>query len=153
LGAVASGLIGLVYFTDRNAPLADPETVFLLLGDILFHPFITGVILAAVLAAIMSTISSQLIVCSSSITKDFYMTFLNKKAAPKQQMLVSRLAVLIVAAVATIFAIFKGGSIVKLTQKYCIGNSPVQYFLCLKSAKSKFNLAWLSRRLRLTFVL
>lgn len=104
LGAVASGLIGLVYFTDRNSPLADPETVFLRLGDILFHPFITGIILAAVLAAIMSTISSQLLVCSSSITKDFYMTFLNKEAAPKQQVLVSRLAVLIVAAIATFFA-------------------------------------------------
>jgi len=104
LGAVASGLIGLVYFTEHNSPLKDPETVFLRLGDILFHPFITGLILAAVLAAIMSTLSSQLLVCSSSITKDFYLTFLNNKASDKQQMLIGRLSVIGVAAFATIFA-------------------------------------------------
>ncbi|MBW6409074.1 sodium/proline symporter PutP [Clostridium weizhouense] len=104
LGAVASGLTGLVYFTEHKSPLSDPETVFLRLGDILFHPFITGIILAAVLAAIMSTISSQLLVCSSSITKDFYLTFLNKKASEKQQMLIGRLSILIVSAFATVLA-------------------------------------------------
>ena len=104
LGAVASGLIGLVYFTEHNSPLRDPETVFLRLGDILFHPFITGLILAAVLAAIMSTLSSQLLVCSSSITKDFYLTFFNKKASDKKLILISRLSVVGVAAFATIFA-------------------------------------------------
>jgi SSS family solute:Na+ symporter len=104
LGAVASGLIGLVYFTEHNIALSDPETVFLRLGDILFHPFITGMILAAVLAAIMSTLSSQLLVCSSSITKDFYLTFFNKEATDKQQMVIGRLSVLVVAAFATIFA-------------------------------------------------
>jgi sodium/proline symporter len=104
LGAMASGLIGLVYFTSTNQPLKDPELVFLRLGDILFHPFITGIILSAVLAAIMSTISSQLLVCSSSITKDFYLTFLNKEASEKTQMFIGRLSVLIVAAFAVIFA-------------------------------------------------
>lgn len=104
LGAAASGLIGLVFFTQNNSPLSDPETVFLRLGDILFHPFITGIILSAVLAAIMSTISSQLLVCSSSITKDFYLTFFNKQASEKQQMVIGRLAVLVVAAFATVLA-------------------------------------------------
>jgi SSS family solute:Na+ symporter len=104
LGAVASGLIGLVFFTQRQSPLSDPETVFLRLGDILFHPFITGIILSAVLAAIMSTLSSQLLVCSSSVTKDFYLTFFNKKATDKQQMVIGRLAVVAIAALATILA-------------------------------------------------
>ena len=104
LGAVASGLIGLIFFTEKNIPLNDPETVFLRLGDILFHPFITGLILAAVLAAIMSTLSSQLLVCSSSITRDFYLTFFNKEASDKQQLIIGRLSVLVVAAVATFFA-------------------------------------------------
>jgi len=104
LGAVASGLTGLVYFTEHKSPLSDPETVFLHLGGILFHPFITGIILAAVLAAIMSTISSQLLVCSSSITKDFYLTFFNKEASEKKQMLIGRLSVLVVAAFATLIA-------------------------------------------------
>jgi SSS family solute:Na+ symporter len=104
LGAVASGLTGLVYFTGNNSPLSDPETVFLRLGDILFHPFITGIILAAVLAAIMSTISSQLLVCSSSITRDFYLAFLNKEASGKQQMIIGRWSVIVVSALATFLA-------------------------------------------------
>ena len=104
LGAVASGLIGLIFFSENKIPLSDPETVFLRLGDILFHPFITGLILTAVLAAVMSTLSSQLLVCSSSITKDFYITFFNKKASDKQQLAISKLSVLLVGVVATIFA-------------------------------------------------
>lgn len=104
LGAVVSGLIGLVYFTDHNTPLSDPETVFLRLGDILFHPFITGIILSAVLAAIMSTLSSQLLVCSSSITKDFYLTFFNKEASEEKQMVIGRASVVAVSALATILA-------------------------------------------------
>ena len=114
LGAVASGLLGLVYFTENNSPLSDPETVFLRLGDILFHPFITGIILAAVLAAIMSTISSQLLVCSSSITKDFYLAFFNKKASEKQQMVIGRFAVLVVAAFATVLAYLPNKTILNI---------------------------------------
>jgi SSS family solute:Na+ symporter len=114
LGAVASGLVGLVYFTEHKSPLSDPETVFLRLGDILFHPFITGIILAAVLAAIMSTISSQLLVCSSSITKDFYLTFFNKKSSEKQQIIIGRLSVLVVAALATILAYLPNKTILNI---------------------------------------
>ncbi|WP_160685438.1 sodium/proline symporter PutP [Clostridium sp. C2-6-12] len=114
LGAVASGLIGLVFFTQRQSPLSDPETVFLRLGDILFHPFITGIILSAVLAAIMSTLSSQLLVCSSSVTKDFYLTFFNKKATEKQQMVIGRLAVVAIAALATILAYLPNKTILSI---------------------------------------
>ena len=114
LGAVAIGLIGLIFFTEKNIPLNDPETVFLRLGDILFHPFITGLILAAVLAAIMSTLSSQLLVCSSSITKDFYLTFFNKEASDKQQLVIGRLSVLVVAAVATFFAYLPNKTILSI---------------------------------------
>ncbi|MHC1720311.1 MAG: sodium/proline symporter PutP [Clostridiaceae bacterium] len=121
LGAVASGLIGLVYFMDRNMPLADPETVFLRLGDILFHPFITGLILAAVLAAIMSTLSSQLLVCSSSVTKDIYMTFLNKEATQKQQLFMSRFAILIVAVASTAIAFMPNKTILGIVAQAWAG--------------------------------
>ncbi|PJI09273.1 MULTISPECIES: sodium/proline symporter PutP [Clostridium] len=104
LGAIASGLIGLVYFTDKHMPLKDPETVFLKLGDVLFHPFILGIILSAVLAAIMSTLSSQLLVCASSVTKDFYLTFFNKEAPEKKQMLISKISILVIGAIATFIA-------------------------------------------------
>jgi solute:Na+ symporter, SSS family len=114
LGAVVSGLIGLVYFTVHQSPLSDPETVFLRLGAILFHPFITGIILSAVLAAIMSTLSSQLLVCSSSITKDFYLTFFNKEASDKQQMVIGRLAVVVISALATILAYMPNKTILSI---------------------------------------
>ncbi|MFL0249795.1 sodium/proline symporter PutP [Clostridium neuense] len=114
LGAISSGLIGLVYFTQNKIPLKDPETVFLRLGAILFHPFITGTILSAVLAAIMSTLSSQLLVCSSSITKDFYLTFFNKEASQRKQVVISRLAVVGVAAVATVFAYLPNKTILSI---------------------------------------
>jgi len=121
LGAIFSGLAGLVYFNMKGTPLSDPETVFVKLGDVLFHPLITGVILCAVLAAIMSTISSQLLVCSSSVTKDFYMTFLNKHASPQFQVTVSRISVLLVAAVATYLAYLPNKSILSIVSQAWAG--------------------------------
>ncbi|MEG2339062.1 MAG: sodium/solute symporter, partial [Clostridium sp.] len=114
LGAVASGMTGLVYLTQKGIKLEDPETVFLVLGDILFHPFITGIILAAVLAAIMSTISSQLLVCASSVTQDFYLTFFKKDISDKKKIIISRCAVVGVALVATIFAYLDNKSILNI---------------------------------------
>ncbi|MBR4140864.1 MAG: sodium/solute symporter, partial [Campylobacter sp.] len=79
VGAVASGMIGYLYFNQKGIPLSDPEKVFLELGKIFFHPFIVGVIISAVLAAIMSTISSHLLVSASSVTKDFMFAFYKKE--------------------------------------------------------------------------
>jgi sodium/proline symporter len=81
VGALMTGLVGSAYAQRTGLEVSDPETIFILLGDILFHPLITGFILAAVLAAIMSTISSQLLVSSSSLTEDFYKVFLRKTAS------------------------------------------------------------------------
>ncbi|QNN82376.1 sodium/solute symporter [Brachybacterium sp. Z12] len=73
-GAVFTALAGLAYFQqNQDAVLTDAtngESVFLDLSQLLFHPLIAGVLLAAVLAAIMSTISSQLIVTSSALVED-----------------------------------------------------------------------------------
>src|SRR3546814_14871771 len=80
LGAIGVGLAGRAY-VERNAiALADPEPIFILLANTLFHPLITGFLLAALLAAIMSTISSQLLVASSSLTEDFYRLFLRSRS-------------------------------------------------------------------------
>ena len=68
--AVLVGLVGKVVVT---TPLtgADSEKVFLVMSGQLFPPFATGLILSAVLAAVMSTASSQLLVTASAISKDF----------------------------------------------------------------------------------
>ena len=64
--------------------------MFLLLSQIFFHPLIAGLVLAAVLAAIMSTMSSQMIVCSSALVEDLY-NLMGRKGSPKSLVLLGRL--------------------------------------------------------------
>ncbi len=104
VGTMITGLIGYVYFNSMGAPLKDHETVLLKLGETLFHPFVVGVIISAVLAAIMSTISSQLLVSASSVTRDFIFAFYKHEVSAKTQVIVGRVAVVFVALVATAFA-------------------------------------------------
>ncbi len=103
--SVLIGTAGMVYFV--NAPLqgAAVENVFMLLIQAIFHPAVAGLFLASVLAAVMSTADSQLLVTSSSFTKDFYQVFFKKDATEKQLVKVSRISVLIVAFVAFILAL------------------------------------------------
>jgi sodium/proline symporter len=105
LGATATALVGIAYFQQNpDATLADPESVFLDLAQILFHPFIAGMVLAAVLAAIMSTLSSQLIVCSSALVEDLYKIVSKKQASAKAQVMLGRMGVLVVALIAMALA-------------------------------------------------
>lgn len=105
LGSLGVGIAGRAYMERNGLPMDDPETIFIMLADLLFHPLITGFLLAALLAAIMSTISSQLLVSSSSLTEDFYRVFLRKEAKDKEMVLVGRLCVLLVAVVACLMAL------------------------------------------------
>ncbi len=97
LGAIGIGLAGRAYVNRNGLVLDDPETIFILLANLLFHPLVTGFLYAALLAAIMSTISSQLLVSSSSLTEDFYRLFLRKQASEREAVTVGRLSVLVVA--------------------------------------------------------
>lgn len=104
IGALSTGLVGLAYATRTGLEVADAETIFILLSDVLFDPLITGFLLAAILAAIMSTISSQLLVSSSSLTEDFYGIFLRRNAPQKELVMIGRLAVLAVSLAAIFLA-------------------------------------------------
>ncbi len=99
IGALAVGLVGIAYVSVNNVTLENPETVFIMFANILFNPYITGFLLAAILAAIMSTISSQLLVTSSALTEDFYKSFFRREATDKELVFVGRAAVLLVALV------------------------------------------------------
>ncbi len=101
-GAIATALVGLAYYQQNGLTLDNPETVFIALGQIIFHPFIAGIILAAILAAVMSTISSQLIVTSSALVEDLYKAVIKTDASDKTYVLYGRLAVLVVSIVALI---------------------------------------------------
>lgn len=114
IGAVMTGIVGYAYATTQGMPVDDPETIFILLSQILFHPLIAGFLLAAILAAIMSTISSQLLVSSSSLTEDFYKTFLRKEASQGELVAVGRVSVLLVSIVAIALAFDRSSNILSL---------------------------------------
>lgn len=114
-GAAATAFVGVAYFQQNpDAVLNDPEAVFIQMGQILFHPFIAGVLLAAVLAAIMSTVSSQLIVTSSALVEDIYKAVFKSDAPDKHYILLGRIAVLVVAIVAALLAWEKSNTILNL---------------------------------------
>ena len=103
-GAVAAGFFGIAYFQQHpelaGVVNANPETVFMELTKILFNPWVAGIVLAAILAAVMSTLSCQLLVCSSTLTEDFYKSFLRKNASQQELVWVGRLMVLMIALLA-----------------------------------------------------
>jgi len=107
-GAVAVGFFGIAYFNENPTLAAsvnqNSERVFIELTQILFNPWIAGILLSAILAAVMSTLSCQLLVCSSAITEDLYKAFFRKNASQLELVWVGRMMVLVVALVAIALA-------------------------------------------------
>ena len=101
--AVGVGMVGAVYLT---TPLdgTNTETVFLVMTNELFPPVIAGLVLSAVLAAIMSTASSQLLVAASAFANDFYHMVLRKDAEQKELVWISRASVLVIASISVFLA-------------------------------------------------
>ncbi|MGX2949190.1 sodium/proline symporter PutP [Frederiksenia canicola] len=107
-GAVGIGFFGQAYFfanPDQAAIVSqNHEQVFVELSKLLFNPWIAGVLLSAILAAVMSTLSAQLLICSSAITEDFYKGMLRPKASQKELVWLGRVMVLVISAVAIVIA-------------------------------------------------
>lgn len=121
IGALGVGLSGVAYVHKYGLKLADAETIFIVLSNTLFHPFVSGFLLAAILAAIMSTISSQLLVTSSSLATDLFKEFIYKDAEQKQVLLVSRLSILLVAILAIVIAHDRNSTILSLVSNAWAG--------------------------------
>ncbi len=107
-GAIAVGFFGIAYFEDNPEQAAsvslNAERIFIELARLLFNPWIAGILLSAIFAAVMSTLSCQLLVCSSAITEDLYKALFRRTAGQKELVLVGRSAVLLVASVAIALA-------------------------------------------------
>ena len=107
-GAVAVGYFGIAYFGTRPDQAAgvsaNSETVFIEVAKQLFNPWIAGILLASILAAVMSTLSCQLLVCSSALTQDIYKTFLRKQAVQRELVWIGRAMVLLIAVIAIAIA-------------------------------------------------
>lgn len=100
LGAVSAGITGYVLFASGNT-LKDSEQVFLLMVNQLFPPVLAGICLAAVLAAIMSTADSQLLVSASVLTEDIYRKLLRRPVSESHLVWAGRSAVVVIAIIAT----------------------------------------------------
>jgi len=84
------------------------ETIFIKLARDLFPAAVSGILLAAIIAASMSTADSQLLVASSSFTSDIYKPVFRKDASDKELLWIGRIVVLIVAVIAYFIANSKG---------------------------------------------
>ena len=107
--------IGRMFVTNEGVHLAEgliangnQKLIFIELARRLFTPFIAGLLLAAIIAASMSTADSQLLVASSSFTSDIYKPVLRKNASNKETLWIGRLVVLVISVIAYFIASSKG---------------------------------------------
>jgi len=110
--AVVIGLVGLAGLTGFEG--ADSERVFIYLIDAVIPPVLAGIFLSAILAAIMSTADSQLLVTSSALTEDLYAVLLRKDAPQKELVWISRISVVVVAIIALVIAFDPDSSVLGL---------------------------------------
>ncbi|ACA31207.1 sodium/proline symporter PutP [Histophilus somni] len=120
VGAIGIGFFGIAYFT-ANPQLAgvvnkESEQIFIELSKLLFNPWIAGILLSAILAAVMSTLSAQLLISSSAVTEDFYKGFIRPKASDKELMWLGRLMVLAIATIAIWIAQDEKSQVLKLVE-------------------------------------
>ncbi|MDC9592695.1 sodium/proline symporter PutP [Xenorhabdus sp. IM139775] len=124
-GTVAVGFFGIAYFemypAQAGPVLQNRERIFMELGVLLFNPWVTGILLSAVLAAVMSTLSCQLLVCSSALTEDFYKAFIRTKASQKELVWVGRIMVLMVAIIAIVIATNPNNKVLSLVSNAWAG--------------------------------
>ena len=113
IAAVSVGVVGSAYLPNALEGPAT-ETIFMVMVDRLFHPLMAGLLLAAILAAIMSTADSQLLVTASALAEDFYKVLFRKEASDKELVRVGRLAVVLVSVVAFIIALDQNSSVLDL---------------------------------------
>lgn len=111
------GVIGRGFFAGTG--IADSENIFIEMINKVFTEnfslaFIGGILLCGILAAIMSTADSQLLVTASAVSEDIYKGIINKKAGEKSMLLVSRITVLVISAVAFVIALNPKSSIMGL---------------------------------------
>jgi len=103
LAALVIGITGISVL-DRPLTGADTEKVFVYMAAGLFPPIIAGICLSAILAAVMSTASAQLLVASSAFAEDFYKGIFRKDASQKELLWTGRFAVLGIAILALLLA-------------------------------------------------
>ena len=115
IGAALIGMIGHAWAVDNGIIVTNPERIFLeIIGSGMFATFIAGILYAALMAAVMSTADSQLLVASSAVTNDLYAKYAKGEHSDTKLMWISRGIVIVVALLAAIFAMDENSSIMSL---------------------------------------
>lgn len=141
VGAVVTGMVAIPMFTGLSG--GDQEKVFIYMISKLFNPWVGGVLLAAILSAIMSTIDSQLLVSSSALTEDLYKKILRRSASEKELILVGRLCVLVISVVAMSMALTPGNTVLGLVA-YAWGGFGAAFGPVVLFSLFSRNTSWLS---------
>jgi len=108
-----ASLVGLVGIAALDQAPDNPETVFIALCAQLVNPWVAGILLVGVLAAIKSTADSQLLVSAMALTEDFYRAFVKRQASDASMVLAARATVVAVALVAYVIAL-SGGAVLDI---------------------------------------
>jgi sodium/proline symporter len=114
IGSLSVGFFGYAYVLASGIEIQDSEKIFITLSQLLFNPWIAGFLLAAILAAIMSTVDSQLLVSSSVLTRDIYHAVIRKEASDKELVWVGRGTVIAIAVLAWYLSTDKNSSVLQL---------------------------------------
>lgn len=106
--AVAVGIVGIGYYPNG---LDNAELLFVELVKHLFHPFLAGFVLCGIIAANMSTMDSQVLVCSSVLSEDLYGKLINPYASPKTLLRVARGCVIAISLLSLTVAFFRSSTV------------------------------------------
>lgn len=121
--AVLVGVLGRAYLDSQNTVLdaASMELIFITTVKRLFPSFLGGIFLSAVLASIMSTADSQLLVTASAVVNDFYTIIVKKETSEKKLMWISRISVMVISVIACILALNPNDSIMGIVSNAWAG--------------------------------
>ncbi|OJU82660.1 MAG: sodium:proline symporter [Chlamydia sp. 32-24] len=109
-GAVLVGVVGIGYFPES---LDNRESVFITMVSTLFTPYVAGFILCGILAANMSTMDSQILVCASVISEDFYKPLFRPQASSNELLKVSRFGVICTALFSLMMAFNRSATVLE----------------------------------------
>ena len=141
VGSIAVGLTGMALYPNIKTISGDAEKIFIYMIGGLFNPWVAGILYAAILSAIMSTISAQLLVASNTLTEDFYKYIVKREKSHKELIWVGRICIILIFIVATILAMNPNSQVLSLVSYAWAGFgavfSPVILFILYKK-----NLHW-----------
>lgn len=111
IALTAAGIIGVIGIAYFPSGLDKPQMVFVEMVKDLFHPLGVGFILCGILAANLSTMDSQILVCGSVLSEDLYKHFAKEKASQNTLLLISRMGVVLVSGIALVLAFDRNATI------------------------------------------